>query len=130
MARRNTTSLSCCDRGDTVISSAILFASRARPLLRLALMVLVAAIGACVVNPSASQFSSQDSCPPYFLVDQATQPTNVIEVIDPSQVGVSFTATVPIRSCAIAKNFIGRTFLDGQKNFFIQEDVFLATGTD
>ena len=94
------------------------------------LTALCAAGEACVVNPSASQFSSQDSCPPYFLADQASQPTNVIDIIDPSQPGVEFNATVPIQSCAIAKNFVGRTFLDGQKNFFIHEDVFLATGTD
>jgi hypothetical protein len=90
---------------------------------------LAAMAGACVVNPTASQFSSQDSCPPYFLADQSTQPTNVIKTIDPTQPGAEFTATVPIKSCALAKNFIGRTFLDGL-NFFIQEDVFLATGAD
>jgi hypothetical protein len=132
MARRDATSLSCCDRGDAVISSRFLTNARARRLLDLALVTttVLTAAGACVVNPTATQFSSQDSCPPYFLADQSTQATNVIDSIDPSQPGAKFTATVPIKSCAVAKNFVGRTFLDGQRNFFIQEDVFNATGTD
>ena len=89
----------------------------------------IAAAGACVVNPSASQFSSQDSCPPYFLVDQAKPPTSAIKLIDPSTPDNEFTATVPIRSCAIAKPFIGRTFIDGQ-SIIIHEDVFGPNGTD
>jgi hypothetical protein len=117
--RHDTTWLSCSDRGDAVISSVFRNESRARRLLRwasvaraLSLMtIVVAASEACVVSPSASTFSSQDSCPPYFVTDQASPVTNKISEIIDTKI-TSFTAKVPIRSC-YTKDFVVRTFLDG-----------------
>jgi hypothetical protein len=90
--------------------------------------VVVAAGEACVVSPTASTFSSQDSCPPTFAPDDSSTSTNYIVALDPSKVD-AFNASVPLRSCATTKDFVGRTFVDRQP-FFVHEDSFLASGGD
>jgi hypothetical protein len=83
---------------------------------------MIAAGDACVVNPTATQFSSADNCPPYILTDRAAPPTTQIAVppvSDPTVASPSFQVdSVPIQTCAEAKTFLGRIFLDGKSVIF------------
>lgn len=84
----------------------------------------------CVVNPAPTPFQDPTQCPPYFVPDQADPHINKFKIIDPSTGTAQFQASVPIKSCALSKQFIGRVFVDGNHSSFIQETVFQPTGTD
>lgn len=88
----------------------------------MAAVVLLAqpALDGCLVL-SDPDFQGEESCTPSFVAQEA----------DPPQAGTSrfpanpgdpleFRGTVPMKSCALVKNYDGRVFLDGELKTIIQ----------
>ncbi len=93
-------------------------ARRARALLwSLTVRPLVLAAGlvptSCVVT-STPAFQEQEDCPPFFSSSQATPPANRMVTILTTATPFEFSGTVPLRSCALAKVYKGRVFVDGK----------------
>lgn len=93
------------------------------------LPLVVAAVvthGGCIVT-STPTFTEGADCPPYFLANDAIPPTSKVTVIDLTSTSPSFTAKVPLRSCALTKTFEAHLFLDGLQ---LPSFAFQENGTD
>lgn len=81
---------------------------------RLLLLALVpAATGRCLVL-SDPDFRGQDDCVPFFITHEANplitaRPRIPANVGDPTQ----FRGSVPLRSCALTRDYTARIFIDG-----------------
>ena len=65
----------------------------------------------CVVA-STPVFQEIDDCPPSFLLNEAVPAVKRIFKIDTTANPFQFDASVPLRSCATAKQYKGRVFID------------------
>jgi hypothetical protein len=97
------------ERGQFRRARTLLWTLIVRPLL----IPLSMAPASCVVT-STPVFQETDDCPPDFRINEASPPSDAVFRIDTTAtVPLEFNATVPLRSCALAKVYKGRIFLDG-----------------
>jgi hypothetical protein len=66
---------------------------------------------------TAPSYNEQPDCPPSFLADEASPSIRQPEHINANDPTASFTATVPLHSCAVTKKYEARWFLDNEVHF-------------
>jgi len=86
---------------------------RMRRLVRTLLAIaVVPVLGSCVVA-SDPDFQGQDQCVPFFLEHEADPSTSVFSRLTETTAGSDvFRATVPMRSCALTKEYELHVFVD------------------
>jgi len=80
------------------------------------LFVTLPLVGQGCLVTDAPTYSAPDLCPPSFVHNEADPPVGehkIFNTKDKSQ-PLEFTATVPVRSCAIAKKLYSRVFVDNK----------------
>lgn len=88
----------------------------------LAMALVPATLSGCVVV-SDPEFQGQDECDPFFLTQEADPSTSgFVRLTETTPDSDVFRASVPMRSCALTKNYTLNVFVD--KNLRAQTTIF------